>query len=338
MKPTQKLYTLQLNFEERITGFIQNWFPDIPAEVIRYCWLGFYAVFGLCWLGGALLSVSAMALLTIGGHWELQRYFPEVPTHELTNPARIGQRVCFDISELHSSENLPAHNGKYSIPAIEYASRTAQHLTSGDIRLDLSHNNAFAYLYSKDDEEAAEWSQQLRHSLQSLGLTEDVIKHQIHLYEITYTPPHISGSFQVQGQLIRPNEVLVHRLELAPNRHEEEYISTTEIIAIIISILISIAFLILIGIWGWIWCLRSFLRILKNGAYQAPSSLLITALLQGSSLIVLSYLAGHILYQIFPHDTPLAPYHLYTSLQLILGGALILGLQLCSYRLRHPHP
>lgn len=335
MRCTESLHNLHLKLENSINKLVRRCAPTLQDTTLQKMWLVFYILFGICWLGGALLSCLGTAILTAGGYLVLQDYYPTVAANELTNISLIGERVRFEVNELNSNETITSPDQNYRIPAISYVYHHAQELTSGNIRLDLSlMRNGILGIYANDDREAAEWEKQLQTTLQSQGLSREVQESQTKRYIHSYIPPHITGRFQAEGQLIRPDEVQVHQLSSVNYQNDTTF---SDQVIIIISLTAITSSLILIGIWGWIWSLRSFLRIRKNGAYRAPSKLITTALLQGGSLIVLSYLAGYTALMLIIELSLLkciTPYYCQPLLQWVAGGSIIFILQLSSYRLR----
>lgn len=338
MKLARILSNLQQKLEERINALIHRFFPSAEPKVLRLYWQAFYAVFGLCWLGGALLSCLATTMLTIGAYMLLESHFPAVTVDELASTARVGQKVCFEINELTGHDSIQPDGCNYRIPAIEYAYKLSKHLSSGNIRMKFPDSHLSPFWLICSDIEEKEHEKQLRAALQAQGLSNEDMQEQMRNFLHTYTPQHITGHFLAEGLLTAPNEVLLHRIRPMTAMHQTEDLSPTDQAVIVVSLTSITISLVLIGTWGWIWCLRSLLRIRGNGSYQAPSSLLATALLQGGSLVVLSYLTGCAIFSIMPTSYTIAPYNLQPTLQFSLSIALVVGFQLVCYRLRQPTP
>lgn len=320
MNILRKLPEWQIQTEQFCNHWLKRFFPGMRETVQRWCWMLIYGLAGLCALGATAGVLMLIGVATAGFYFGIQEnYFPRVDAAELSSPARIGERVGFAATELRSDVRLPLPSGR-TLPAIQLGGEVADHVQAGDIRLNIK--GAHVFWLSPWDNERAE-------ALRREDLTEeelDFIDHH------RFIPACTKGDFWVEGELTAPNEV---RVKLVDNDCPTYDIVKRNCL-LFISIFAVCSLCVYAGIWGVWWSVRSLLRHQKCGRLRPGIGLCLSALLHGSSLILLAYALGFAVYEFFlaQYCADFVPYHFQPELQLSLCAVGILLLQMAWFRLR----
>ena len=319
MSILRKLPEWQIQIEQVCNNTVKRFFPGMSESVLRWCWMLFYGLAGLCALGATAGVLLVIAATTAGCYFGIQDdYFPRVDAAALCTSAHVGKRVSFIATELSTTERLPLPSGR-TLPAIKMGGNSASLVQAGDIRLAIKG----AYVFW-----VTQWEDEREEALRREELTKEELNF---INNHNFIPACTKGNFLVEGELTAPNEVRVKRVD-----DYSSYDKTGKNFLLFGELFTFGSLCVYVGTWCVWWSMRSLLRHLKHGRHHPAVGLCLSALLHGSSLILLAYILGFAGYELFlaQHGTDFAPFHFQPELQLPLCVTAILLLQITWFRLR----